>query len=75
MEKAEEDWDIAEAFKLYVKQHYMHEISLQDMTGQMHFSVDYLKNKTGVYPSEYRQQCTERKKALSLDHESHGDLS
>lgn len=123
--------DIAEAVKLYLKQNYMHEITLQDMAGQMHFSVDYLgkcfkkvtgetplkymtglrineakrmlvthenmdiktvggavgysdshyfsrifKNKTGMYPSEYRLQLQERKKALSMDDEHHHvDLS
>ncbi|MEC0127895.1 response regulator transcription factor [Paenibacillus pabuli] len=121
--------DIAEAVKRYLKQNYMHEITLQDMAGQMHFSVDYLgkcfkkvtgetplkymtglrineakrmlvtredmdikivgkavgysdshyfsrifKNKTGLYPSEYRQQSQQRKKALSLDHEDQDGL-
>lgn len=119
--------DIADAVKLYLKQNYMHEITLQDMAGQLHFSVDYLgkcfkkvtgetplkyltglrlneakrmlaahedmdiksvgravgygdshyfsrifKNKTGLYPSDYRQQCAQRKKAQSAHQ---GDVS
>jgi len=119
--------DIADAVKLYLKQNYMYEITLQDMAGQLHFSVDYLgkcfkkvtgetplkyltglrlneakrmlaahedmdiksvgravgygdshyfsrifKNKTGLYPSDYRQQCAQRKKAQSAHQ---GDVS
>ncbi|MDM5276380.1 response regulator [Paenibacillus silvae] len=49
--------DIAEAVKLYLKQNYMHEITLQDMAAQMHFSVDYLgkcfKKVTGETPLKY----------------------
>jgi YesN/AraC family two-component response regulator len=49
--------DIAEAVKLYLKQNYMNEITLQDMAGQMHFSVDYLgkcfKKVTGETPLKY----------------------
>lgn len=49
--------DIAEAIKLYLKQNYMHEITLQDMAGQLHFSVDYLgkcfKKVTGETPLKY----------------------
>lgn len=122
--------DIAESVKLYLKQNYMHEITLQDMAAQMHFSVDYLgkcfkkvtgetplkyltglrlneakrllaayehmdiktiggavgyadshyfsrifKNKTGLYPSEYRQQWQEQKKALSMDQGNPDGLS
>ncbi|WP_018883595.1 response regulator transcription factor [Paenibacillus massiliensis] len=49
--------DITEAVKLYLKQNYMHEITLQDMAGQLHFSVDYLgkcfKKVTGETPLKY----------------------